>query len=257
MNTITHALMGLALSEALMLNPAITVIGAVMPDFDYLFGITHRGITHSALFLIISCFIVLKWRGKRSALSLLIGLSSHLILDLITTMGVPLLWPLNYYFSFGLTSSSNPVSNLGFVLASLLIIYHKDSVNEFLFSLRSGQALKGVGGFIILFFGSALFFPVPNCSLNELVISDVLNQSPESLVLINASICSEVELVTSKSGNLYQVFSLCDESGNISVWKGEWVLENNLSEGDVISICGKFTDKFSQPEVYYVKSVVK
>jgi inner membrane protein len=254
MNTLSHAVLGLALSEALMLNPLIVVLGSLIPDIDYLVGLTHRTITHSLLFLIPTCLITWRFKGKRTAFALLIGLSSHLILDAVTVKGVPLFFPLNQYYSLNLTRSGDVMANLFIILLSIVILINKDSINEYLFSLRKGSALKATLCSITGFFIVLCFFPVIDCppSIN---ISQVFSLPSEAKVSLIGEVCSEINLSTSNSGNEYQIFVLCDESGNITVWKGAWVLENNLSEGGVIQLCGMFTTKFSQPEVYYISKV--
>jgi inner membrane protein len=94
MNLITHAIVGIALSEALM-SAGRCYPGATLPDIDYVIGIQHRTITHSLLFIAIVCLLVWRFKGKRTAYALLLGFASHLMLDTITPMGVPLLWPLD------------------------------------------------------------------------------------------------------------------------------------------------------------------
>ena len=61
----------------------IAVLGALIPDTDIKLGIGHRGFTHSLHFLLIS-FIVPE---------LGMGVLSHIILDMMTPMGVRLFWP--------------------------------------------------------------------------------------------------------------------------------------------------------------------
>nr|MBD3312170.1 hypothetical protein [archaeon] len=254
MNTITHALIGLGLSEALMLNPLIVIIGAVIPDIDYLINLPHRTITHSLLFIIPACLITWRLKGKRAGLALLVGLTSHLMLDAATTQGVPLLYPLSNYYGFSLFNSNNQLANLTVIIIAFLLIVNKDSVNEYLFSLKRGWALKGVLGSITALFLILLLTPI---NYQLMSIKQVKQSSSESRVEVTGFICSNVSPEKSNSGNEYQVFTLCDETSNITVWKGAWVLENNLSKGDVIQLSGRFTTKFSQPEIYYVKSVSK
>lgn len=256
-NLITHAIIGVALSEALMLNPITVILGAIIPDLDYVIGIQHRTITHSLLFVIITCLVVWKFKGKRSGYALLIGLASHLMLDTITPMGVPLLWPIGPNYSFNLASWDDLLVNGGLILGAIIVIINKDSISEFLFSLKKGRAFWGVNIFMISWLAILFFYPVTGCNADLMKINLISLLPGENNVLVNATICSEINLTNSSSGNEYQVFKLCDETSNITVWKGLWVLENNLSNGDVILLCGKITHRFGQPEIYYINSVIK
>jgi hypothetical protein len=110
-----------------------------------------------------------------------------------------------------------------------------------------------MAGWLALLF----FFPVTGCNADLMNLNLVSILPGENNVLVNATICSDINLTVSSGGNEYQVFLLCDSTGNITVWKGAWVLENNLSKGDLILLCGKITRRYSQPEIYYVNSVVK
>ena len=58
MNLLSHILFGLTLGETLGLDIVGVMLGAVIPDFDYLLNITHRTVMHSLLFVII-IFILL------------------------------------------------------------------------------------------------------------------------------------------------------------------------------------------------------
>jgi len=256
-NTLTHAIIGLAISEALLLSPLLVVIGAVIPDLDYIIGIPHRGITHSLIFVILPVLAMLKLKGKRAALALFLGISSHLILDSVNPMGVPLLYPFEEYYSFNLIAWDSVVGNLGLIILAAIIILNKKNIQEYLVSLKKGQLLKGTLGFVTVWMGMLLLFPVGTCPSNTTNINYLHRLVGDMSVTVNGTICSDINLTTSKAGNKYQVFTLCDETGNITIWKGEWVLENNLSKGDIIKLCGKFTRKFKEPEIYYVNSVSK
>ena len=104
------------------------LFGAILPDMDLLLDWTiklhtHRAITHSFLFAILvgvlgyAVVTFLKmyvWKDSNGSktkqiiglldpkiigISLALGITSHFLLDMITgSDGVPLLWPLMYYF---------------------------------------------------------------------------------------------------------------------------------------------------------------
>lgn len=257
MNTITHAIAGFAISEAFMLNPLIVVIAAILPDLDYVTGIEHRTITHSLLMMIAITALIWKYSGKKNGFSFLLGYSAHLMLDSITPMGVPLYYPLEHYFSFNIANWNDPVTNMGLVIISAIIILNKNSIREYLLSLEKGMLLKSVIAVLVTFFLALSFFNVTGCAGDPDTIALIKLMPGESKVLATGAICSEVINETSNSGNTYQVFTLCDDTANITVWKSDYVLESNLSNGDLVSVCGKFTRSFNEPEIYYVTSVTK
>ncbi len=91
----THLLIGSAITIPLVFYNPVTIvglIGAYIPDIDIKLHIKHRTITHSILMLVITTLII-------SKLNLLIAFSwglnylSHLLLDSLTVMGVPFLYP--------------------------------------------------------------------------------------------------------------------------------------------------------------------
>jgi len=70
---------------------AVVSLFAVLPDFDFLLGIKHRGITHTIWFSAVALFLALiDWK---LALAGWIALMSHLIGDMMTHSGVKLLHP--------------------------------------------------------------------------------------------------------------------------------------------------------------------
>jgi inner membrane protein len=92
----THLFTGIALTipfislSNIILLPA--VIGSVAPDWDYRIGIKHRTITHSLIALIISSAFLGTFNIKLGLLWAL-NYTVHLLLDSLTKMGVPLLYP--------------------------------------------------------------------------------------------------------------------------------------------------------------------
>ncbi|MED0661267.1 metal-dependent hydrolase [Bacillus smithii] len=87
-------------------------LGALIPDIDHtgsligrkvplidniistVFG--HRSFTHSLLFLVLAFFLFQQtsW-PKDIELGILMGMFSHMVLDMLTKQGVKFLWPLN------------------------------------------------------------------------------------------------------------------------------------------------------------------
>lgn len=115
MDTVTHGLAGWLIARAIPSDPvrkeatAAVVIGSVLPDADNvasLFGSElylriHRGISHSlAGMAVISILVALllyrfgKWKDlKKLYLLVLLGMLSHIALDLITSYGTQIFQP--------------------------------------------------------------------------------------------------------------------------------------------------------------------
>ncbi len=233
-NALTHIIIGIALSECFLINPLLTISSSVLPDIDFLINIPHRTLTHSLLFLLSLTYLIKVKLGKRQAMAVLIGLSSHLITDSLTTQGIQLFYPLNIFFGYHLFNSNNRIINLWFIIISLVFIINKRNVNEFLLSQRSGVVLKSV---LLIIIGWVVI-----TSLNP--ISWPIN--------FRGVICSNISV--KHYYNTYQVFVVCGES-NITVWKRISVLENNLSYGDLIVVNGWLTTSFGKPEINYVSEV--
>lgn len=88
------------------------LLGGILPDADFLLDWVfrtdlHRSVSHSLFFLISAPLLVYvlfgfvkQEDGKTFALFLALGIAAHLILDMFSAYGVPLLWPKTWYFSF-------------------------------------------------------------------------------------------------------------------------------------------------------------
>jgi inner membrane protein len=120
----THLIIGTAVGLALVANshppaPALVVtaaaIGALLPDLDshgsliarktgpfgwlYPYFVSHRGITHSAVALVMVLLgVALLHRdysgSEMAGFALWCGYLSHLAADMVTKAGIPLLWRL-------------------------------------------------------------------------------------------------------------------------------------------------------------------
>lgn len=94
----THVLAGVLVTGATILYTPVPVysvigiIGAVMPDYDRMFGLKHRGISHSLLAPFIIGLIGSIFNFN-IAVVLFINYTLHLILDSFTVMGVPFFMP--------------------------------------------------------------------------------------------------------------------------------------------------------------------
>lgn len=107
-----YALALRAQPDLALLITGIAAVGALLPDIDHpqsmvsnrmgiarapLFWLSHRGITHSAL---IVCVIILLGQTIDPVLTqaFSFGYSSHIMGDMLTKAGVPLLWPMQTRF---------------------------------------------------------------------------------------------------------------------------------------------------------------
>ncbi len=235
MISLTHAITGLVLGEIFLLNAPLVVLGAIIPDIDFLIGLPHRGFTHSLFFALTSSFIVYKIFNKRIGFSLFMGLISHLFLDSLTIMGIQLFWPIDIYFSLNLVSASYAPANIFIIALMLVVYYNKNSIIKYLNSLRKGAALKAFFAFVTAWIVLLAINPANVCC--------------------TGTICSDISTYTSRSGNTYQVFMLCNENESIKIFKGSWILENDLRKGDLIYLCGTYTTEFGEPEINNIKYV--
>ena len=132
----THAAAGLASGLVLSLaqhDPFIqafvlalvTEAAALLPDIDLKIGLKHRGITHSLLALALIAGAA--WYvDHRLALPIAVGYSSHLILDMLTIWGIPVLWPVQKRFRLAKFSTGGLFDRLLAIAAfcvAILAIY--------------------------------------------------------------------------------------------------------------------------------------
>lgn len=145
----THIIGGIASSLAFAhfsnFDPVITVgagiIGALIPDIchggskmgkalpilskiiNLIFG--HRSFTHSLLFLVLASFLMdrfLPYDAFKNGL--MIGMISHLILDMATKSGIQLFFPISFKVKFPITIRTGSMpENLVFSILSLVSFY--------------------------------------------------------------------------------------------------------------------------------------
>lgn len=117
----THILVGTLCSIPVVSNVGfigvIGLVGATLPDIDLRLGIKHRTITHSLL-----CCLVLgiPLYALNSAIGsvFIFNYILHLILDTMTVMGVPWLYPLvKKRFSFKLCKTGGTLDYLLLLLS--------------------------------------------------------------------------------------------------------------------------------------------
>lgn len=122
-------------------------IGSVIPDIDMrnsyasktftkvykLFGsrFRHRSFTHSLLFLYLLCYlsnIILKYTDNNvvfisSFSGLIIGCSSHMMLDLFTKEGIELLYPIDINFSLMPIKTNSKTEKLICKILNFIVIF--------------------------------------------------------------------------------------------------------------------------------------
>ncbi|PIU61177.1 hypothetical protein COS83_04740 [archaeon CG07_land_8_20_14_0_80_38_8] len=257
MNLLTHVLFGLAIGEVLNLELAGVILGSVLPDFDYLIGITHRTFTHSLLFILLISLIFYK-KDKRFSTSLLIGFASHLLLDAFTTQGIMLLYPLNNFYSYNLFDSSSTAPNLLVIIFSLIIFLNKDVIQHKLSRIGSRKVRLFTYSFLLIPLFAVIpyyYWIISQCASSS--IPELLAGASEyegKCVSINALVCSENDYYSSSAGTDYVIFDACSDNDSLTVWMldsfGSPVINDN------ITIIGIFTSKFYETSGYELYKIM-
>jgi membrane-bound metal-dependent hydrolase YbcI (DUF457 family) len=116
--------------------PLIVVL-SILPDADLLFGITHRGPTHSVITATV-LFIPFLIKYRQKALPYLVALLSHsLIGDFFVGGHLQLLWPIssNMYgflpLYISITSSINIALENALLIIATLVMFKTQDIKEF------------------------------------------------------------------------------------------------------------------------------
>ncbi|AGB41393.1 putative membrane-bound metal-dependent hydrolase [Halobacteroides halobius DSM 5150] len=142
------------------------VIGALIPDIDHanskagrklwfiskplkLFGVKHRGITHSLLGVILfgllcNQLISLNWINLIIWLGLIIGYFSHLIADMFNSQGIPFFYPNQRRFKFHTNITTNGWGEHIFFLIIFTLLF-------FFICIERGYIAFKLGGFPQIF----------------------------------------------------------------------------------------------------------
>lgn len=122
------------------------ILGSLIPDIDHtgstlgrkvpildniisgVFG--HRTITHSLLFVILASWLF-KWTSwpPDFELGILIGINSHLVLDMLTKDGVQFFWPFKIKIKFLITTGG--ILEKGFLSSLVVFIGYYGYTNYF------------------------------------------------------------------------------------------------------------------------------
>ncbi|RLQ90425.1 metal-dependent hydrolase [Planomicrobium sp. Y74] len=155
----THIIGGIAASLAFAqitnYEPVLLLgagaVGAVIPDICHggskigrtfpvvskiintLFG--HRTFTHSLIFLLMAALLFYAFLPNEAiAAGLLVGMASHLVLDMATKNGIKLLFPLKVTVRFPITAKTGGTAEyVVFAMLSLLSVYFGLSAFDFNF----------------------------------------------------------------------------------------------------------------------------
>lgn len=113
--------------------------------------LTHRGFTHSLLsYLIFSTAVLigLLWIpngfGMALALGLIIGYGSHLILDALNPLGIPLLYPINFRLSILKIETGSIMEYLFVSLLLISIIISWDNILESMLGFSIVEKMMGL-----------------------------------------------------------------------------------------------------------------
>lgn len=128
----THGAIGYALVSTVSgADPRMGALLAIFPDVDFLFPpgwgalFVHRGVTHTPSFAIAVIAIAYGIRRRRAdALATALALGSHLAVDALSPMGLPLLVPLGHLPTPGLPVHGLAVTVLLWTLAGFLLVRH-------------------------------------------------------------------------------------------------------------------------------------
>ncbi len=150
MDSLTQIVLGAAIGEAVLgkkIGNKALLYGAIagtIPDLDVIFGsltdtITaiewHRGFSHSLLFSVLLA-PVLGWfvskLERKSDLGwkpwtklFFLGLFTHPLLDVFTTWGTQLFWPLNTRFALNSIFVIDPLYTVPFLVFTIMVLFYK------------------------------------------------------------------------------------------------------------------------------------
>ncbi|MFD1029964.1 metal-dependent hydrolase [Metaplanococcus flavidus] len=112
-------------------------IGRTFPSLSKIINAVfgHRTFTHSLLFLAMAAFLFFTFLPNEAlAAGLLVGMGSHLLLDMATKNGIKLLFPFKMRVRFPVTTKTGGTAeHMIFALLSLLSVYFGYSAFDFVY----------------------------------------------------------------------------------------------------------------------------
>ncbi len=121
---VTHVLFPVALASFLTKDTNalfVTAFFGIISDFDLAVGIKHRGFTHSIPFVFLVAAAVY-YVDRSMLIYSLIGLTSHLFLDMLTKSGVQLFYPIRRRYRLLTFRYDNFFLNAFLILFSLYVL---------------------------------------------------------------------------------------------------------------------------------------
>ncbi len=248
MIALAHAIFAAVLAFLFNLNPLVTMLFSLVPDAEVLLPTFHRGPLHSLLFIIPTGLAIMIY-DRTSAKSATTGMVSHIFLDSLTMMGVPLFYPLvNKYFSLYFFNT-NQLTFLVIIFLTIILAnksrIHMKKQEIILIILLIIFALSPLAGRAKPIF-------TYNCPSNIIPLEEVVLH-PEEYVLVEGVVCSDIKDYTSNSGTKYQDFKICNDT-QVRVFKKTSIQENLFARGNILRICAKYTENYGG-ELYYIKYV--
>lgn len=118
----THVAAGLVVTASVMmlakevnLACGLGIIGAIVPDWDMILGMKHRGISHSFIFAI-GLGALLSVFSSIFALSFILNYCLHIVLDSLTVMGCPIFNPFDKtYYGIKIIKTGDEYDNFLFI----------------------------------------------------------------------------------------------------------------------------------------------
>ena len=223
MDSFTQIALGISIAEVYAgkkLKNKTFLYGAVLgtiPDLDIVVGfflnpvdavLIHRGFSHSLfLFLFLSPFlgwiISKKERDKiqffQASAMVFWCLFTHVLLDMFTSWGTQILWPLNYRFALKTIFVIDPLYTVPLVIALIMIWKTKDAL------LRKNYVIRG------LFISSS--YLLLSC-------------------LIKAYALNKFEKALTKQGIQYSEIIVKPTAFNLILWNANVATEDNYLLGD-------------------------
>lgn len=174
MDSLTQIVLGAAVGNAVAgkkLKNRALVYGAIagtIPDMDILVGMfldpiraveIHRGISHSVFFAALLA-VLLGWLvskiERKSKLSFkegywlfFLGLFTHALLDMFTTWGTRLLWPVySYPFAFKSVFVIDPLYTIPFIVCLILSMRQTENLKKRMYWNTMGLAISS--GYLVL-----------------------------------------------------------------------------------------------------------
>lgn len=249
MDSVTQIVLGIAVAEVCAgktLQNRGFLYGAILgtiPDLDVLVGqfmnpidgvMIHRGMSHSLVFcLLLSpllgwCIsqiekqrISFKWASWMAFWCLF----THPLLDMCTTWGTQILWPLPYRYSLNSIFVIDPLYTLPFLIAIVMVWRTKNNM------LRAKYVRRGLylsTGYLLLAGGIKLYalhqfekaLATQNITYSEIMVKP----TPFNLILWNAN-------VATKEGYLLGDYSLFDTQPiSFTLYSKDYGLETSLKD---------------------------